>query len=273
MCRSDIAESDKFLEEEILNVRLHRAKCTLPTLAQHEGFDVDASRRALRAQGGWKGKQEDLMPDSYLRSKQLLALKLQESCLLFLRGGGRVPSALVQDMDLPLFQDLPSEEQGPDGGESDASGCSLSSGPSMDFDQPEADDISCVPCLVGNPKSGCYHRVDTDEVSPFRIGIIGSQGVPLCHVKGSNFDTLNVNNFERWRSSRPSYACTKCFPSEITEGSPCKHICGKTVINEAGPDEVCAHRCQESHSESMQIEHDCGSHDGGDSVNKRIRTD
>ena len=75
--RSDIDESDKFLEEEILNVRLHRAKCTLPTLAQHEGFDVDASRRALRAQGGWKGKQEDLMPDSYLRSKQLLAFKLQ----------------------------------------------------------------------------------------------------------------------------------------------------------------------------------------------------
>ena len=52
--RSDIAESDKLFEEDILDVRLHRAKCILFTLAQHEGFDVDASRRALRAQGGWK---------------------------------------------------------------------------------------------------------------------------------------------------------------------------------------------------------------------------
>ena len=67
--RSDIAESDKLFEEDILDVRLHRAKYILPTLAQHEGFDVDASRRALRVQEAWKGKQEDLMPDSYLRSK------------------------------------------------------------------------------------------------------------------------------------------------------------------------------------------------------------
>ena len=182
-------------------------------------------------------------------------------------------------MSAPLFSDSFPEsskdidEQGDDGEESDDSGCDLSSIPSVDYDQPEADDISCVPCLIGNPKSGCYHRVDTDEVSPFRIGIMGSQGVPLCHVKGNCFDTLNVNNFERWRSSRPSYACAKCFPSEITEGSPCKHICGKTVINEAGPDEVCSHRCQELHGDSLRIEHDCGLHESGDSVNKRIKTD
>ena len=213
------------------------------------------------------------MPDAYLRSKQLLALKLQESCILFLRGGGTVPAPLIQDMSLPLpsvSPENPKEGQQSDSEESDDSGCSLSSGPSIEDDQPGAPDWSCVPCLVGNPKSGCYHRVDTDEVSPFKIAVIGSQGVPLCHVKGSSFDSLNFNNFGRWRSSRPSYACTKCFPSEITEGSPCKHICGKTVTNADGLDEVCANRCQESHGDSMQIEHDCGLHDV-DHVNKRIK--
>ena len=214
------------------------------------------------------------MPDSYLRSKQLLALKLQESCILFLRGRGRVPNALIQDMSIPT---PPSSQVNAapdsDSGESDVSGGSLFSEKSIESDQPEAIDPTCVPCLLGNPKSGCYHRADTDEVSPFRISVIGSQGVPLCHVKGTNFDALNFNNFERWRTSRPSYACTKCFPSEITEGSPCKHICGRTVTNADGLDEVCANRCQESHSDGLQIEHDCGRHseDIVHNVNKRIK--
>ena len=59
-----------FSDSEVSAFRHHGAKCTLPTLAQSLGLN----RKAVRDQGGWRGVAEDLMPDQYMRQKQVLAL-------------------------------------------------------------------------------------------------------------------------------------------------------------------------------------------------------
>ena len=63
--------------------RLHAAKPTLLSLGLHEG----EPERSIRMSGGWKGKNESVMPDTYLRDEQLLALKSQERSLSKLREG------------------------------------------------------------------------------------------------------------------------------------------------------------------------------------------
>jgi len=98
---------ERFRFEDIRKVRHHGAKCTFTSCAQylqHKGY-CKVSRAAVRNQGGWKAKGEDSMPDTYLRSKQLLFLELQEKCLAYIRKFG----ALDYESDwVPVSQsDMP----------------------------------------------------------------------------------------------------------------------------------------------------------------------
>jgi hypothetical protein len=82
----------RFSYDDIKKLRHHGAKCTFTSCAQylqHKGFSR-VSKAAVRNQGGWKAKGEDAMPDTYLRSKQLLSLELQESCLQYIRKYGEL---------------------------------------------------------------------------------------------------------------------------------------------------------------------------------------
>ena len=80
--------------------RHHGAKCTIPTLAQSLGLN----RKSVRDQGGGRGVAEDLMPDRYMRQKQVLASDLQEKCFSYLRGGGEMPGVVTA----PWVQETPS---------------------------------------------------------------------------------------------------------------------------------------------------------------------
>jgi len=87
-----------FDRDEIQKTRVHGAKATMVTLGMHK----EASDVAVRHQGGWRGKSEQTMPDTYLRESQLLALKLQERCLDAVRAGDHLidlPSRPVFGVD------------------------------------------------------------------------------------------------------------------------------------------------------------------------------
>jgi len=117
---------ERFSCEDILNVRHHGAKCTSTSCAQypqHKG-NCKVSKSALRDQGGWKASRhcemredgEDSMPDTSLRSKQLLSLELQEKCLEHIRKYGSLD---YESNWIPLSQ---SELPGPAVGASKCSG-------------------------------------------------------------------------------------------------------------------------------------------------------
>ena len=94
-----------FTLEETRATRVHGAKPTMVSIGMHLGI----SEIAVRHQGGWKGKSESTMPDTYLRESQILALELQEKCLLHLRKGGedgRIRTARVFEGQEPKLSDL-----------------------------------------------------------------------------------------------------------------------------------------------------------------------
>ena len=232
-----------FSDEEILSFRHHRAKCTLPTLAQHKGLDL----KAVRMQGGWRGKAEDLMPDAYLRAKQVLAIKLQETCLMYLRGGGSIPKVVTQEMSAPVADpssvEVPSSEipsQLDDSEESEEDPLRNS-----DSDAESESEEESLPTFLGiivvNPKTGCYH-------SPCSKGL----GEPLCGVPCKGLISLPADAFDNWRRSRPSKCCNRCF-ARVSSNSftACTHICGHFT-----PAGVCTLRCAEIHTSSDEG-HDC----------------
>ena len=96
---AEITEEARFPEAEIQEFRTHRAKCTLPTLAQHQGM----SKKGVRMQGAWRGKNEDKMPDAYLRAKQLFALELKEKCMTYIQEGGTMPSLVTSALEPALL--------------------------------------------------------------------------------------------------------------------------------------------------------------------------
>jgi hypothetical protein len=79
-----IMEDEGFAEGPIRELRLHSAKCTFTSLGQHLG----QPEMAVRIQGGWRGRNESNMPDTYMREGQLVSLKFQEAVLKYLRDGG-----------------------------------------------------------------------------------------------------------------------------------------------------------------------------------------
>ena len=179
-----------FSDSEVSAFRHHGAKCTIPTLAQSLGLN----RKAVRDQGGWRGVAEDLMPDRYMRQKQVLALDLQEKCLSYLRGGGEMPEVVTA----PLVQETPSllehsntlvEEaktqvapqviatSSESESEADSEACSSVIS--------EAEKFSGA-VIVGNVKSGKYHRADEDH--PELV-------LPACHAGKLHYECIDAENF------------------------------------------------------------------------------
>jgi hypothetical protein len=251
-----------FSDIEVVAFRHHGAKCTLPTLAQYLGLN----RKAVRDQGGWKGVAEDLMPDRYMRQKQVLALDLQERCLAHLRTGGEMPKVNV----CPVVQDSHPSIEAPPLESSDLDeGCEVSHNWAQE-EQPvaaaaaenssseaeqESDSATSLisesekfvgDCLVGNCRSGKYHRADEDHPD-----------LPACHAGKLHYVSIKVDDFTRWRESRPSSACNNpnCFSRPVHLDEPvCEHICGH--IREGL---ICFRRCKEAHFTGSPF-HDCWEH-------------
>ena len=68
-------------------LRFHGCKATMVTFMQHFGVKSKVVRHA----GAW-AKQQDSMPDLYLRESQLMVLSAQENCLAQIRAGRTVTS-------------------------------------------------------------------------------------------------------------------------------------------------------------------------------------
>jgi len=337
MLKSNQIESSpvKFLDEDVEHFTHHKCKNTLTSLAQHLGMP----RKSIRFQGGWRGKLEDLMPDTYLRAKQTLAIRLQEECIEFIRGGGKIPrmnsSSILDSITIPLrtstepsskhvqiqSQELevfgtdclspkdrgsPSDSPPEDPNKTDLvttlweaessqaivqqapefDSFTLDSGVSSDVspklaisleeagqkddsessqsDSSDSGDTSGqefagiaeseameelverpLTHLICNPVSGCYHRMDDSNSDR-----------PACHVPGKLFLSIPAFLFERWRSSRFSFACTRCFTSSGMEENPCKHFCGRVL-----PGGLCPSQCREHHLLPHLSDHDCFQHD------------
>ena len=88
-------------------LRWHGAKATMTSLMQH----LNLSPKAVRLSGGWADKHES-MADVYLREAQLMTLRSQERCLLYLRKGGDL-GGLVGE---PIAKD-PQSRESPAGAE------------------------------------------------------------------------------------------------------------------------------------------------------------
>lgn len=109
----------------------------------------------------------------------------------------------------------------------------------------EASEDECTPCFLAkfvvNPKSGCYHAPKNEESNS-----------PHCNVPCKGLQVVDSVSFHRWRSSRPSSCCSRCFVLFEKSEHPCKHICGRLT-----PAGSCTRRCAEIHSSQSDNEHDC----------------
>ena len=108
--------------------------------------------------------------------------------------------------------------------------------------------------LLAHPKYGTYHR--RDEADDSKSG---------CRVRCSGMIAVSSETFPRWRSSRITAACTRCFPQSGEEDLQCRHIYGRLL-----PTGVCAKRCRNAHV-SFFAEHDCFMHDPGERASKRSK--
>ena len=101
--------------------------------------------------------------------------------------------------------------------------------------------------IVGNVKSGKYHRADEDH--PELV-------LPACHAGKLHYECIDAENFTMWRESRPSSACCNpnCFMAPSRETFVCNHICG--FIQDGS---ICFRRCKELHDCGFPF-HDCWEH-------------
>ena len=234
-----------FSSEQVRTLRLHGAKATMTSLGLHLGED----RVAVRHQGGWKGKKEDLMPDTYLRDSQVLALQLQERCLGFLRCGG-------------LTEILPAERIF-------QAGSSVASAPipSLPLAAPEAPAVvtsssSCSSSdseteaavhahrgsrlwFMFNSKSFIYHEAvaveHPDEELVLRPSVRdGSTFHSACNRGALHAVVMTADEIAEKFSNElgPRKACVICFPRGFKSLASCEQICGRRTV--AG---LCVTRC------------------------------
>ena len=108
--------------------------------------------------------------------------------------------------------------------------------------------------VLAHPKYGTYHRRDEADSSK-----------ASCRVHCSGMIAVSSETFPRWRSSRMTAACPRCFPQSGKEDLPCRHICGRLL-----PTGVCAKRCRDTHV-PFTAEHDCSMHDPSERASKRSK--
>jgi hypothetical protein len=157
----------------------------------------------------------------------VLALDLQERCLAHLRTGGEMPKVKV----CPVVQDSHPSIEAPPLESSDLDeGCEVShnwaqeeqpvaaaaaENSSSEAEQESDSATSSISesekfvgdCLVGNCRSGKYHRADEDHPD-----------LPACHAGKLHYVNIKADDFTRWRESRPSSACNNpnCFLAQST---------------------------------------------------------
>ena len=253
-----LGDPERFSDQDISDFRFHGAKATLTSLAQHLGLD----RRAVRHQGAWKGHKEDLMPDTYLRDSQRLAMGLQKTCMEHFRSGGdtleyvTVPIASPRQLraSASAASEPPLPELSLEGSaqKQEAAPCDSSSHETdIDTDNEEEELEGAELFLVGTT-SQKYHLVDTlDQEDP-------DFWSPLCHAARAN-DAALLDHLALVADVLTSSgkACRRCFPfrEELHESAPCEHICGAPL--NAG---ICTNRCSNHSWSCHQSGHACRLH-------------
>ena len=279
---------DKFFAEKLIAETRHQsAKPTFTSCAQylqHKG-SADVNSAAVRNQGGWKVQGEDAMPDKYLRSKQTLALELQEKCLEYIGANGALEyDSMLQAVEcdeeeadyegeesseesLPIEPSTFLPEEGQDENTEPGKAHVASPVPPMEGDEEavaSSDSVSDISRSVECSELLYVPEPEVDRVQCFLCHVTTftyhrqSEIDPVqaaCNRVRENLIAKDAGVFEQWRESRTSRACGVCFPVDArTSEEPCKHVCGRIE-----PDGCCALRCTEIHN-SYLVSHDCRSH-------------
>ena len=146
-----------FTPEEVLNFRVHSCKPTMVSAGIHvnqvEG--CSDSTTAVRHKGGWKGRDDEHMPDVYLRDSQVLSMQFQERVLKFLRAGNEVLPLIIK----PLSQvgDIPAVNPPKDCVTSSSESAS-SADSSASLNSTEVVDIKPLMTALHTLSSGRVHR-------------------------------------------------------------------------------------------------------------------
>ena len=263
-----LGEPPLFPAEEIQRLRGHGAKPTLTSLAVHLSVDFPhlpgVSRTAVRHQGAWQGKAEDIMPDIYLRASQRLSLELQETCLKHLRAGGD----MLKLHTVPILMEPPQPQQ------ADSSEdrfhttlkeleCALSDAEETVEEQPAfgahsytseeepEPDRDAAEHFLLNPSRRVYHLVNQGGEEENQ-----EAWKQACHKRSANGCLLDAGALCRDVLSCEAWACNVCFPPPITIwDTPCSHICGRSL--QSSPDSICTRRCSNMPLGGCQDGHAC----------------
>ena len=101
--KGTILDQVGFTPEEVASFRVHSCKPTLVSAGIHMNQRTGSadSTTAIRHQGGWRGRDDENMPDVYLRDSQVLSLQFQEKVLQFLRAGNDVKPLILAPLPPP----------------------------------------------------------------------------------------------------------------------------------------------------------------------------
>ena len=236
MVESRTAEGNRvFSETEIDSLRVHGCKATLISAGIHynQRSGQADSTTGLRHQGGWRGKAEETMPDTYLRESQVLALEFQERVIAFLREGHEVvalPAArLTGSQVVPEPEDLEARSGGSATGRaSEASETSNSSSSSSEDEEPA--EPAMIKSLLWTMTTGRFHAASQS----------GEELLPECGRRSGNAVAVSSDDVSVFLNSSKSirFACDLCFPAVSNTGLPCKNICGFPGLGG-----VCRNRC------------------------------
>ena len=214
----------RFSHEMVVSMRLHGCKATLISAGIHLNQTQGAGDQTttLRHQGGWQGRAEETMPDTYLRESQVLALEFQERVLRFLQmgnsvlaldvlpmaSGASVPEAPAQRQDdAPVAVSLASSS-------SSSSVSSSVSDQGEEGDKVEAEGVTALVCTLSTGR--------------FHAGRVTSSGVvPECGRRAAKSDVIQDGDIVDFLDLRRSirFACEVCFPAVERSMDQCKSIC------------------------------------------------
>ena len=235
-----------FTAKEIADFRVHGCKPTLISagihMQQSENNGHDGTT-AIRHQGGWRGKSEETMPDTYLRESQLLALNFQERVLSWLRGGGEVAcldSVVLASVGPPPHADSrlttagphriwwrPNPDAGglrsPPGADVESTVSDTASSGSDSSTSESADEPELAVQLLLTTSSQCLHQAAiVTHGPPWAVGMRGWS--PLCGRRVLKFSIFNDTASEAVPENH--HACVLCFPRPAHRSlDECQAIC------------------------------------------------
>ena len=221
-----------FTEDEIAAFRVHSCKPTLISAGIHCNQKMGSAdgTAAIRHQGGWRGKQDENMPDTYLRESQVLFMEFQERVLRFLRGGGSITPLIT----VPLQQDTDLPTQACATEASEASPDASSDSSSSEEEQPTG--LGPLEVAILTVSTGRIHRAVSAEGSESLCVIVGMR--PHCNRRVGAGEVIR-DGLHKLLHARGTgtVACVCCFPWAGRPGE-CPMLCGAGV--QGG---FCPHRC------------------------------